>query len=63
MDMQNVKHKLVKITPPSHYVKHDDTQVPPKCRRAGKQAGSSHPAWLCMSRKRVLSVEFVELSQ
>jgi hypothetical protein len=61
-DMHNVKHKLVTNTLHSHHVKHDDTQVPRKCRRAGKQAPSRHPVWLDLSLKRVLSVEFVELS-
>jgi hypothetical protein len=37
-DMRYVKHKLVKNTLPSHHAKHDDTQVPLNCRRAGKQA-------------------------
>jgi hypothetical protein len=61
-DMHNVKYKLVKSTLPSHYVKHDDPKVPPKNRRAGKQAANRHPVWLDLSLKRVLSVEFVELS-
>jgi hypothetical protein len=46
-DMHYVKHKLVKNTLPSHHVKHDDTQAPPKCRRAGmqlKQVDSRHSA-------------------
>jgi hypothetical protein len=60
--MHYVKHKLVKNTFPSHHVKHDDTRVPPNCRRAGKQALSRHPVWLDLNLKRVLSVEFVELS-
>jgi hypothetical protein len=42
-DMHIVKHKLVKNTLPCHHVKHDDTPVPPKCRRAEKQAISRHP--------------------
>jgi hypothetical protein len=29
-DTNYVKHKEVKNTLPSHHVKHDDTQVPPK---------------------------------
>jgi hypothetical protein len=57
-----IKHKLVKNTPPSNHVKHDDTRVPPNCRRAEKQALSRHPGWLDLSLKRVLSVEFVELT-
>jgi hypothetical protein len=57
-----VEHKLVKNTLPSHHVKHDDTRVPLNCRRAEKQAISRHPGWLDLSLKRVLSVEFVELS-
>jgi hypothetical protein len=61
-DIHNVKYKLVNNTPPSHHVKHDDTQVPPKCRRAEKQAASRHPVWLDLSLKRLLSVEFVDLS-
>jgi hypothetical protein len=61
-DMHYVKHKLVKNTLPSHHVKHDDTRVPPNCRSAEKQAVSRHPGWLDLSLKRVLSVEFVELS-
>jgi hypothetical protein len=61
LDMHYVKHKLVKSTLPSHHVKHDDTQVPPNCRRAEKQAGNRHPGWLDLSLKRVLSVELVEL--
>jgi hypothetical protein len=44
-DMHYVKHKLVKSTLPSHHVKHDDTRVPPNCRRAEKQAVSRHPGW------------------
>jgi hypothetical protein len=60
--MHYVKHKLDKNTLPSHHVKHDDTRVPPNCRRAQKQAASRHPGWLDLSLKRVLSVEFVELS-
>jgi hypothetical protein len=61
-DMHYVKHKLVKNTLPSHLVKQTDTRVPPNCRRAEKQAISRHPGWLDLSLKRVLSVEFVELS-
>jgi hypothetical protein len=62
-DMHYIKHKPVKNTLPSHHVKHDDTRVPPNCRRAEKQALSRHPGWLNLSLKRVLlSVEFVELS-
>jgi hypothetical protein len=65
-DMHYVLHKtgfmLDKNTLPSHHVKHDDTRVPPNCRRAEKQAVSRHPRWLDLSLKRVLSVEFVELS-
>jgi hypothetical protein len=61
-DMHYVEHKLVKSTLPSHHVKHDDTRVPPNCRRADKQALSRHLGWLYLSLKRVLSVEFVELS-
>jgi hypothetical protein len=61
-DMHYVKHQLVKNTPPSHHVKHDDTRVSPNCGRAEKQAASRHPGWLDLSLKRVLSVEFVELS-
>jgi hypothetical protein len=60
--IQYVKHKLVKNTLPSHQVKHDDTQVPPKCRRARKQAANHHPVWFDLSLKWMLSVEFVELS-
>jgi hypothetical protein len=60
-DIHNVKHKLVKNTLSSHHVRHDDIQVPPKCRRAEKQAASRHPVWFDLSLKRVLSVEFVEL--
>jgi hypothetical protein len=60
--MHFVKHKLVKNTLPSHHVKHDDTQVPPICGKAEKQALSRHPGWLDLSLKRVLSVEVVELS-
>jgi hypothetical protein len=63
LDMRYVKHELVKNAPPSYHVKHDDTQVPPKCSRAGKQAVSHHSVWLDLSLKRVLSVEFVELAQ
>jgi hypothetical protein len=61
-DMHYVEHKLVKNSLPCHHVKHDDTEVPPKCRRAEKQALSRHPVWLDLSLKQVLSVEFVELS-
>jgi hypothetical protein len=61
-DMHDVKYKLVKNTLPSHQVKHDDTRVPPSCRRAKKQAIGCHSGWLDLSLKRVLSVEFVELS-
>jgi hypothetical protein len=61
-DRRNVKHKLVKSTLPSHHVKHDDPQVPPKYKRAGKEAANRHPVWLDVSLKRVLSVEFVKLS-
>jgi hypothetical protein len=61
-DMHYVKHKLVKNTLPSHHVRHDDTRVPPNCRRAEKQAVSRHPGWLDLSLKRVLSVKFVKLS-
>jgi hypothetical protein len=60
-DMLYVKHKLVKNTLPSHQIKHDDTQVPPNCRKAKKQAVSRHPGWLYLL-KQVLSVEFVKLS-
>jgi hypothetical protein len=59
-DMRYVKHKRVKNTLPSHHVKHDDTRVPPNCRKAEKQAVSRHPGWLDLSLKRVLSVECVE---
>jgi hypothetical protein len=45
-DMHHVKHKLIKNTRPSHHAKHDDTQVPPKCSRAGKQVISRHSQWL-----------------
>jgi hypothetical protein len=62
LDMHYVEHKLVKNTLPSHHVKHDDTRVPPNCRKAGKQAVSRHPGWLDISLEQVLSVEFVELS-
>jgi hypothetical protein len=61
-DMHYAMHKLVKNTLPSHHVKRDDTRVPSSCRRAEKQAVSRHPEWLDLSLKRVLSVEFVELS-
>jgi hypothetical protein len=62
-DMHYVKHKLVKNTLPSHHViKHDESRVPPKCRRAEKQAVSRRPGWLDLSLQRVLSVELVELS-
>jgi hypothetical protein len=62
-DMHYVKHKLVKNTLPSHHVKHDDPRVPPNCRKSGKQAVCRHPRWLVdLNLKRVLSVEFVELS-
>jgi hypothetical protein len=61
-DMHYDKHKLVKNTLPSHHVKHDDTRVPPNCIRAEKQAVSHHPGWLELSLKRVLPVEFVDLS-
>jgi hypothetical protein len=61
-EMHYVKHKLVQNTLPSHHVKHDDTRVPPNCRRADKQAVSRHPGWLDLSLKRVLLVEFVKLS-
>jgi hypothetical protein len=61
-DMHYVKHKLVKSTLPSHHVKHDDTRLPPNSRRAEKQAVSRHPGLLDLNLKRVLSVEFVELS-
>jgi hypothetical protein len=61
-DMHDVKHRLFKNTPPSHHVKHDDTRVPPNCRRAEKQGVSRHPGCFDLSLKRVLSVEFVELS-
>jgi hypothetical protein len=57
--MHNDMHKLVKNTLPSH---HDDTHAPPNSRRAGKQAPKRHPVWLDTSLRRVLSVEFVELS-
>jgi hypothetical protein len=60
-DMHYVKHMLVKNTLPSHHLKHDDTRVPPSCRRAEKQAIGRHPGWLDLSLKRVLSVEFIEL--
>jgi hypothetical protein len=61
--MRYAKHKLVENTLPFHHVKHDDTRVPPSCRRAEKQAVvSRHPGWLDLSLKRELSVEFVELS-
>jgi uncharacterized protein (UPF0147 family) len=60
--MHYVKHKLVKNTLSSHHVKHDDTRVPPNCRRAEKEAVSRHPESLHLSLKRALSVEFVELS-
>jgi hypothetical protein len=60
--MHYVKPKLVKNTRPYHIVKHDDTKVPPKCRRAGKQVVSRNSAWLDFSLKRVLLMEFVELS-
>jgi hypothetical protein len=55
-----VTHKLVKNTVPCHNVKHNDTLVPPKCRKSGKQAVSNHSVWLDLSLKRVLSVEFIE---
>jgi hypothetical protein len=61
-DVHYVEHRLVKNTLPSHYVQHDDTRVPPDCRRAEKPAVSRHPGWLKISLKQVLSVEFVELS-
>jgi hypothetical protein len=61
-DINNIKHKLVKTTLPSHHVKHNDTQAPPNCKRAEKQAVSLHPGWLDLSLKRVLSVEIVDLS-
>jgi hypothetical protein len=61
-DMHYVYHKLVKNTLPSHYVKHDDTRVPPNCRGAQKQTVSRHTGWLDLNLKRVLSVECVELS-
>jgi hypothetical protein len=61
-DMHFGKHKLVKNTLPTHHGKHDGTQVPPNCRRAGKQALSRHPGRLGLSLKRVLSVEFAELN-
>jgi hypothetical protein len=54
-DMLHVRHKLVKSTLPSPI-------VPPNYRRAEKQAVTLHPGWLDLSLKRVLSVEFVELS-
>jgi hypothetical protein len=60
--MYYVGYQLVKNTVPSHHVKHDDTQAPPKCRRVETQAASRHPRCLDMSLNRVLSVECVELS-
>jgi hypothetical protein len=42
-DINYVKHRLVKNTLPSHHVKHHDTRVQPKCRRAEQQAASRHP--------------------
>jgi hypothetical protein len=60
--MHYVANSLVENTLPSHHVKHEDTQVPSKCRRAEKQAVSRYPVWLDLSLKRVFSVEFVELS-
>jgi hypothetical protein len=53
-EMHYVKHKIVKNTLPSHHVKHDDTRVPPNCRRAETQGVSRHPGWLDLSLKRVL---------
>jgi hypothetical protein len=61
-DVHYVEQKLVKNTLPSHLVKHDGNEIPPRCRRAEKQAVSRHPIWLDLSLKRVLSVELVELS-
>jgi hypothetical protein len=60
--MHDVKHKLVKNTLPSHHVKHDDIRVAHNCRRTGKPSVSRHMGGLDLSLKRVLSVEFVELS-
>jgi hypothetical protein len=34
-DTNNVMHRLVKNTVPYHHAKHDDTHVPPTCRRRG----------------------------
>jgi hypothetical protein len=61
-NMHCVKHKLVKNTLPSHHVQHDDTRVPPNCRRAENQTVIRHPGWLDLSLKRMLSVECVGLS-
>jgi hypothetical protein len=61
-DIDDVTHDLVKNTLPFHHVRHDDTRVPPNCGEAGRQTASRHPEWLDLSLKRVLSVEFVELS-
>jgi hypothetical protein len=56
-------YKLVKNTLRTHHVKHnDETRVPPKRGRAGKQAVGRHPLWSNLSLKRILSVEYVELS-
>jgi S-methylmethionine-dependent homocysteine/selenocysteine methylase len=45
--MQYVKQKLViKNTRTCHHTMNDDTQVPLKCSRAGKQAVNRHSAWL-----------------
>ena len=60
-DMQDVKHMPIKNTLPYHPVTHDDTRVPPKCRRGGKPSISRHPRWLVLNLKRVLSAELVEL--
>jgi hypothetical protein len=61
-EMHYVEHKLVKNTLPFHHIKHGDTRVSPNCRIPEKQAVTRHPGWLDLTLKRVLSVEFVELS-
>jgi hypothetical protein len=63
LDIHHVKHKLVNNKLPPDHVMHGDTQVPPNCRGAGKQAVSHHPTWLDLTLTRVLSVEIVELYQ
>jgi hypothetical protein len=41
-DMHDVEHKLVRNTRPSRHVKHNDTHLPSKCTRSGKQACTHH---------------------